>query len=64
VALLIRKLPCTISDVSNSGARIGISKDQKLPDAFWLKISGYRRKMKAETRWREGDQVGVEFKLD
>jgi len=61
---LFKSVPCTVADVSNSGARIGIDNSQKLPESFWLKIAGYRRKMKAETRWRQGDQVGVEFTLD
>lgn len=61
---LFRKVPCTVSDISNSGARISVGADQTLPETFWLKVSGYRRKMKAETRWRKGDEVGVEFTLD
>lgn len=61
---LFRSVPCTVKDVSNSGARLGVREGQKLPRAFWLKIAGYRRKRRAETRWREGDQIGVEFILD
>lgn len=61
---LFRSVTCTVEDVSNSGARLNINEDQKLPDTFWLKISGLRRKRRAATRWREGGQVGVEFTLD
>lgn len=58
---LFRSIPCTVTDISNSGARIAIEESHELPDSFWLKVSGYRRKMKAETRWRKGNEVGVEF---
>ena len=61
---MFRSVPCIVTDISNAGARLSVHETQDLPDKFWLKVSGYRRKMKAETRWREGDQVGVEFTLD
>jgi len=61
---MFRSVPCTISDLSHSGARICVREDQTIPPSFGLKIFGSRRKMKAETRWRMGDQVGIEFTLE
>ena len=58
---IFRSIPCTVSDISNSGARLWIDDSRDVPDSFWLKVSGYNRKMKAETRWREGNEIGVEF---
>lgn len=58
---LFKTIACTVKDVSNSGARLGVDADQELPASFWIKIAGYREKRRAETRWRDGDQVGIEF---
>ncbi len=57
----LRRLTCSVLDVSNSGARLHINEDQQLPSAFWIKISGLPRKRRATLRWRDGNQVGVEF---
>ena len=57
----LRRFTCSVLDVSNSGARLLIDEDQKLPSAFWIRISGLPRKRRAQLRWRDGTQVGVEF---
>ena len=52
---------CIIRDISSTGAKLGISKDIKLPAVFdvWLRKTGSKRC--AILRWRRGDFVGVEF---
>ena len=57
----LRRLSCSVLDVSNSGARILIDESQDLPGSFWIRISGLPRKRRAALRWRDGSQVGVEF---
>lgn len=57
----LRRLSCSVLDVSNSGARLIVNEDRKLPSSFWIKISGLPRKRRATLRWRDGDKVGVEF---
>jgi hypothetical protein len=55
-------LKCSLSDVSNSGAKIAISDDQELPEEFMLILSpggGTRRNCRVV--WREGGRLGVEF---
>lgn len=58
---ILRRLSCSVLDVSNSGARILVDEQQSLPGSFWIRISGLPRKRKAELRWRDGEQVGLEF---
>ena len=57
----LRRMSCSVLDVSNSGARILINEEQDLPESFWIRISGLPRKRRAMLRWRDGEQVGVEF---
>lgn len=52
---------CTITDISESGARLFTSGDE-LPDQFVLVITG-DKSVREECRvaWRLGGEVGVEF---
>lgn len=52
---------CTITDISQSGARLFTSGDE-IPDQFVLLISG-DKSVREECRvaWRLGGEVGVEF---
>ena len=55
--------PCTIHDISNTGARLVLERDQELPDKFILLLTknvGARRYCKVV--WREKTSVGVEFR--
>jgi hypothetical protein len=55
-------LACSISDISQTGARLALERDEKLPDTFMLLLSangGARRHCRVI--WREGMTVGVEF---
>jgi methyl-accepting chemotaxis protein len=54
--------PCALHDISNSGARIGISNPDEIPDRFALLLSangGTRRQ--CQVIWRKESQIGVEF---
>jgi hypothetical protein len=53
---------CSISDISESGARISLERDDELPQTFILLLTangGARRHCRVV--WREGLVVGVEF---
>jgi PilZ domain len=53
---------CSISDISEDGARIALEKDETLPDTFMLLLSpngGARRQCRVI--WRDGLAVGVKF---
>lgn len=54
--------PCTISDISHTGARLMLENDDPLPDRFILLLTrngGARRRCRLV--WRTGMTVGVEF---
>jgi hypothetical protein len=56
-------LPCAIADVSQSGARIVLESDAELPPEFLLLLSaqgGARRICRLV--WRDGPNIGVEFR--
>jgi hypothetical protein len=54
--------PCSISDISASGARIILESARDLPERFFLLLnqSGEARR-RCRIVWREGLMVGVEF---
>jgi hypothetical protein len=53
---------CSISDISESGARLALEREETLPDAFTLLLtpSGEARRQ-CRVIWREGVLVGVKF---
>ena len=55
-------IACLISDISESGARLALDRDQELPDTFILLLtaSGDARRH-CRVIWRDGLTVGVEF---
>ena len=55
-------IACTISDISQLGARLTLERDEKLPDTFTLLLTangGARRHCRVI--WRDGVTVGVQF---
>jgi hypothetical protein len=55
-------LPCAISDISDSGARLNLKDDVELPDRFFLLLTanGAARRQ-CRLIWRDGTTVGVKF---
>lgn len=53
------EIPCTVKDVSKSGAKIGVPSSQVLPDVFMLRIIGRDFLCLVRLAWRRGDYVGV-----
>jgi hypothetical protein len=52
---------CIVRDISKTGARLGLSRDVKLPAAFDLFLVKTNSKRHVLLRWRAGDFAGVEF---
>lgn len=53
------EIPCTVKDVSATGARIGVPASCLLPDVFMLKIVGKDIVCRVSLAWRRGNFVGV-----
>jgi PilZ domain len=55
-------LGCTISDISESGARLNLEADAELPDTFVLLLTrNGRARRHCRVIWRDGLTVGVKF---
>ena len=58
-------LPCLISNVSESGARIAFEGGVETPDHFVLLLTATgRTRRQCEVVWRNGTTVGVKFSVD
>lgn len=55
---------CIIRDLSESGARIGVSRRVDLPSLFNLYFVQHRLALRARLRWRRGDYAGVSFCIE
>ncbi|MGU3362601.1 PilZ domain-containing protein [Methylobacterium sp. M6A4_1b] len=53
------EIPCSVKDVSKSGARICVGANQSLPPVFMLRIIGRDFLCLVRIAWRRGDFVGV-----
>jgi hypothetical protein len=51
--------PCTVIDLSETGARLSIPGD--IPSTFDLLLSRNSRGRGARVKWRRGDKVGIVF---
>ena len=52
---------CTITDISEQGARLFVS-GEEMPDQFFLLISGEKvAREECRVAWRLGGEVGVQF---
>jgi len=55
-------VPCTLLDVSQSGARLMLPGNEDVPDDFMLLLSEHgRARRQCRVAWRRKDKVGVEF---
>ncbi|ACA20758.1 type IV pilus assembly PilZ [Methylobacterium sp. 4-46] len=58
-------VPCTVRDLSRSGAKIRIDRAVALPERFALYIAGHNlRSVTVVLRWRRGDFAGLAFLSD
>ncbi|MCE4222698.1 PilZ domain-containing protein [Methylobacterium sp. C25] len=53
------EIPCTVKDVSKSGARLGVPSKIELPDHFKFKVLGRDFVCAVKVAWRRGEYVGV-----
>lgn len=51
--------PCTVKDVSSTGAKIGVPENIELPEDFMLKIIGMDYVCSVKLAWRAGNLAGV-----
>ena len=54
--------PCRVSDLSDTGARLGLASNQDIPDLFTLSVPGHPA-MQRDCRvvWRSRSHIGVRF---
>jgi hypothetical protein len=53
------EIPCTVKDVSKSGAKVGMPERMVLPEAFTLKVLGKDVSCHVRVMWRRGDYAGL-----
>ena len=53
--------PCTVLDLSDTGARLVVERPQEIPNEFTLMLSRRSEGRTARVKWRRGTQFGVEF---
>jgi len=56
--------PCQIVEVSPAGARLHLSTSWALPRRFSFRLAGATRIFDSTVVWRQGDQLGIEFRPD
>ncbi len=62
-SLLGKKIAsCLVKDISTNGARLEVDAPETLPDCFRLHYGGDKRP-KCSVRWRNGNEMGVQFLL-
>jgi hypothetical protein len=54
-------LSATLRDISDTGARLRVSKDVAMPDTFDLAIDSDGLEVPCTLAWRRGEEVGVRF---
>jgi len=56
--------PCQVVEVSPAGARLNVSTSWALPKSFSFRLSGSSRIFHTTIIWRQGIQLGIEFRPD
>lgn len=54
-------LPCTVRDISETGARLRVDGTLEAPDTFELNIDLDGLWAECEVAWRRGSEIGVHF---
>ncbi|KMO31742.1 hypothetical protein VQ02_25480 [Methylobacterium variabile] len=57
------RVPCVVRDLSDGGAKIGISRRYALSRRFWIVIRHARVARRASLVWRRGEFAGISFDL-
>ena len=55
---------CIVRNASKTGAKLSVADPRTLPDHFNLLIPAKGETYRARIKWREANQVGVEFEKD
>jgi hypothetical protein len=55
------RVNCVIRDLSATGAKLGVSRRAKLPQAFAILLLKTNTQRRVKLKWRRGDFAGVEF---
>ncbi|MEE7456753.1 PilZ domain-containing protein [Methylorubrum populi] len=53
------EIPCTVKDISKSGAKLGVPEAFVLPSSFMLKVVGRDFVLRLTLAWRRGNYAGV-----
>jgi hypothetical protein len=53
------EIPCTVKDVSKTGAKIGVPASYELPERFMLKVVGKDFVCRVKLAWRRGHFAGL-----
>jgi hypothetical protein len=56
--------PCTVLEISPTGARLELSTSWILPRSFSFRLAGASRIFTSTVIWRQGELLGIEFKPD
>jgi PilZ domain len=54
-------IPCTVIDLTNSGACISLARGQTMPDRFELTFGSRQPRRTCRVTWRSDNQIGVAF---
>jgi hypothetical protein len=54
-------IPCTVIDLTNTGACISFTRGQNVPDRFELTFGSRQPRRACRVTWRSDNQVGVAF---
>lgn len=52
---------CVVRDLSESGAKLGVSSKIKLPPEFDIWLVQRKLKLRVRLKWRRGEYIGVAF---
>jgi len=52
---------CIVRNATRTGAKLTVKDPNKLPDHFNLSIPSKGKTFRARIKWREANQIGVEF---
>ncbi|BAQ45481.1 MULTISPECIES: PilZ domain-containing protein [Methylobacterium] len=55
------QIPCIVRDLSDSGAKIGLSRRYVLSERFWIVIRHANVTRRASLMWRRGEFAGIAF---